>query len=336
MLELRQNSLVFSFPEVHHAASCKIDFQRTLRIPDDNRDYPLPPGLGRFPVEHVDDFAAAVPEKWMEHGGVFIPLYQSEALWLNFTGRYPCAIKVAAGKINAISGETWSNGLSAGTQDYAVVPGQPWLDGFNIAEDLVRQFVAMPLGEGYTAEEQITGEAEHGGLQIVAYPLRADIYKRDFEQEFRMHAHREREVVLFSNPEACYDSCASAEMGLAPGGTMRQHIYKDKYGIDDWDQDNGFRCFVHLVNSAAYESITGRKPPHRPLTAQDYTRRGLPWFEHYSDDKAMGGSKVLSALASVGARVIGKGQGVLPDNDPVKPRIVKTIGINHAVREGEF
>ena len=32
---------------------------------------------------------------------------------------------------------------------------------------MIRQFVAMPLGAGYTAEEQITGEAEHGGLQIV-------------------------------------------------------------------------------------------------------------------------------------------------------------------------
>ncbi len=29
---------------------------------------------------------------------------------------------------------------------------------------MIRQFVAMPLGEGYTAEEQLTGEAQHGGL----------------------------------------------------------------------------------------------------------------------------------------------------------------------------
>ena len=31
-------------------------FQRTLRIPDDGRDYPLPPGLGRFPLRHIDDY----------------------------------------------------------------------------------------------------------------------------------------------------------------------------------------------------------------------------------------------------------------------------------------
>jgi hypothetical protein len=31
-----------------------ITFLRTLRIPDDGKTYPLPPGLGRFPVRRVD------------------------------------------------------------------------------------------------------------------------------------------------------------------------------------------------------------------------------------------------------------------------------------------
>ena len=48
-----------------------IRFQRTLRIPDDDRTYPLPPGLGRFPLRHVDDFADRVPETWLERGGVY-------------------------------------------------------------------------------------------------------------------------------------------------------------------------------------------------------------------------------------------------------------------------
>lgn len=28
----------------------KVEFQRTLRIPDDGNEYPLPPGLGSFPI----------------------------------------------------------------------------------------------------------------------------------------------------------------------------------------------------------------------------------------------------------------------------------------------
>ena len=82
MIELRDDELIFSFPDVHKDAKLRIEFQRTLRIPDDGSTYPLPPSLGNFPLRHVDDFAANVPDKWLEHGGVMMPMYQSEALWL--------------------------------------------------------------------------------------------------------------------------------------------------------------------------------------------------------------------------------------------------------------
>ena len=55
MIELKTNELVFRFPKVHKNAICRVSFQRTLLIPDDNRDYPLPPGLGRFPIEPVKE-----------------------------------------------------------------------------------------------------------------------------------------------------------------------------------------------------------------------------------------------------------------------------------------
>src|SRR4051812_11808643 len=101
MIELRQDQLAFSFPDVHPSASVNIVFQRTLRIPDDDKTYPLPPGLGAFPLRHVDDFADSVPSAWHEHGGVMMPMYQSEAMWLCFNGtydpqrgvQYPFAIK---------------------------------------------------------------------------------------------------------------------------------------------------------------------------------------------------------------------------------------------------
>jgi hypothetical protein len=48
----------------------EISFQRTLRIPDDGREYPLPPGLGEFPVCRVADYAGRVPEAWRERGGL--------------------------------------------------------------------------------------------------------------------------------------------------------------------------------------------------------------------------------------------------------------------------
>ena len=91
-----------------------------------------------------------------------MPMYQSEALWIRFSARYPCAVKIAAGKINAVSGEAWTAELQSEPQDYGVVPGQPWLDGFSVGEGRIRQFVAMPLGAGDSVEEQLTGRAEFG------------------------------------------------------------------------------------------------------------------------------------------------------------------------------
>ena len=177
-LELQRESLIFAFPEVHPDAKLNITFMRTLRIPDDGKTYPLPPGLGNFPVRHVDDFADRIPAQWKDHGGVMLPMYQSEAMWLHFTvsnagyqGPYPFAIKVATGKRSALTGEDWSPTLRE--KDYCVAPKQRWLDGYVIDKDTIRQFVAAPLGMGFTAEEQITGKADFGGVQIEVMPMKA-------------------------------------------------------------------------------------------------------------------------------------------------------------------
>ena len=214
MIELRDKRLIFRFPEVHEDARLEIGFQRTLRIPDDNRAYPLPPGLGPFPLNHVDDYLERLPAEWSRRGGVFLPMYQAEALWLYFSGSYPMAVKVAAGKIDALTGEPWTNELSERPQDYLVVPGQPWLDGFCVEQGLVRQFVAMPLGAGYSAEEQLTGEAQHGGLQIAVYPMQASRYEA-------MRAARPREHLYAMAPRSRRRTGTRPRRPHAPGGLRR-------------------------------------------------------------------------------------------------------------------
>jgi hypothetical protein len=88
MIELKGDKLVVQFPEVRQGAILTIDFQRTLRIPDDGQKYPLPPGLGSFPLRHIDDFAEQVPADWLNRGGILLPMWQSEALWLNCDSTY--------------------------------------------------------------------------------------------------------------------------------------------------------------------------------------------------------------------------------------------------------
>ena len=324
-IELRNDQLIFRFPTVHEEAELGIEFQRTLRIPDDNREHYLPPGLGRFPLYRVDDYPDNLPETWSQHGGVFLPMYQAEALWINFRADYPMAVKIAAGKINAVTGEAWEKGLTQEPQDYVLVPEQPWLDGFCVEKGLIRQFVAMPLGEGYSAEEQLTGEAEHGGLQIAVYPMKRSKYEE---------MHRISERLL--RDDCVRRAPAPLEMGLAPGGLMRQEIYKDEYGIDAWDTSTYSRCFVHIVNSIQLFHLTGCKPPGKPQTAQDYTAAGLPWFDYYGGDlEGLEGAKELAGLDSVAAVKLKKGEGFLPDNDPVTPAVVKKLN-RSMVREGVF
>ena len=324
-IELRDNQLIFRFSEVHEDAELAIEFQRTLRIPDDNREHYLPPGLGRFPLSRVDDYPENLPETWSKHGGVFLPMYQAEALWINFRADYPMAVKIAAGKVNAVTGEAWQEELSGEPQDYLVVPGQPWLDGFCVEKGLIRQFVAMPLGEGYTVEEQLTGEAEHGGLQIAVYPMKRSKYEE---------IHRVPEGVLSDMVPPC--AASPPDMGLAPGGLMRQEIYEDEHGIDAWDTSTGSRCFAHIVNSVQLLHLTGCQPPSEPPTAQNYTNAGLPWYDYYGGDlKALQGAKELTELDSVASVKLKKGEGFLPDNDPVTPSVVKRLS-RSMVREGVF
>jgi hypothetical protein len=293
MIEIKQDRLVFSFPEVHPEARLTVTFMRTLRIPDDGKDYPLPAGLGCFPLRHVDDFGENLPAVWRERGGVMFPMYQSEALWLDFNSDYPFALKVAAGKINAVSGEAWRSGLNREPQDYVVTPDQPWLDGYAVEKGIIRQFVAEPLGLGYTAEEQITGKAESGGLQFAAFPMKRSAYEHYFPPE-------PPATPYFSlRDEPGFQACPS--MGLAPGGRMRQEIMEDDYKLDDWDTENTSRCFVHLCNSMVWRQITGTEPPTVPLTANEYAKAGMPWFEYYDDAcKPLPGSATLAKLKSVG------------------------------------
>jgi len=332
MITLEGSNLTFRFPEVHESAEGVMQFQRTLRIPDDGKHYPLPPGLGAFPLRHVEDFADRVPECWRERAGVMMPLYQAEAMWISFRanwwsrGSYPCAVKIAAGKINAISGKPWKPELDGSDRDYIVVPEQPWLDGFCVAKDVIRQFVAMPLGSGYSVEEQITGKPEHGGLQIIVYPMRREHYEALLRRREQLLVH-----MASAGPRSRSLLCRAAEperaMGLAAGGRMGQQIYADPHGLDAWDQSISSRCFVTLVDAVQWREITGVAPPTRPPTAADYTKAGLPWFDYYAADlETLSGAPALALVKSVAEMASEKGDQVLGPDGEMNPGTIISIG----------
>jgi hypothetical protein len=165
-----------------------VRFIRTLRLPETGT-HPLPPGLGEFPVRRVADYADRVPEAWRARGGVMLPVYLREAMWLSFAGTSePAALQVGVGKVCAVSGRPWSDRPSRGPQNYVVLPRQPWLDGINSGTGTVRQFVAVPLGLGATVEGQVTGEEVWGGVQLQSFPLNDRELARWREEERRRQA----------------------------------------------------------------------------------------------------------------------------------------------------
>lgn len=248
-----------------------VSFQRTLRIPEDDQTFPLPPSLGPFSIHQVADFSERVPEKWRQRQAFFIAMYQREALWLGFAAAdwKPNAVKVAIGGVNAVSGSVGDEGLNSQTQNYLVCPDQPWLDGINAGDGFIRQFVAAPLGANKTVEAQITGRDAVGGIQLVVY-----------EPKLGRFPDSPPERAL---PETPYLEAMGAEMGLAPGGRITQKIYSDPYGVDVWDQQNCETLYVYILNGQDYRAVSGLELPPTPVSVETYAEYGLPWFELYDE-----------------------------------------------------
>lgn len=217
-------------------------------------------------------------------------MYQREALWLGFDGAgwKPNAVKIAVGKINAISAGEWNELLHRDPQDYIICPNQPWLDGINAGDGFIRQFVAMPLGNGNTVEAQVTGVESEGGIQILVYEPKPGKFPEQPPPPSDL------------GPQIMSAPMGGFEMGLGAGGKIKQKIYPDPYGLDTWDADNYGFVFVYIVNSQQYRELTGLEPPSTPISAQTYTQYGLPWFDLYDEEKAdLAASEQLAKVKSI-------------------------------------
>ena len=353
------------FDEIRVGRHAKIAFNRTLRVPEDGKSYPLPAGMGRLPIHRVEDYAKKVPSSWLKEGGYFIPLYQSEALFLELNGPewHPSIAKVCVGKINAITGESYTENLSAHKQDYVVIPEQRWLDGINSGNGVVRQFVAMPLGKGYTIEAQISDEEIHGGFQLLFMDAAEGIFPdRDpsidrliekidrarasgfYDDHFLSNVEKTLYLKLFGKPvgtkpasgiilssspsirfKPSSEASEDVSMGIAAGGNIEQIIIADLYGTDSWDIRRKRNLTIHMVNSLAYEKITGRKAPSSPITKYEYEKRGIPWFSFYDESiPKVSGSALFKRI--LGVSDIDKRRGIRTD-ESVKKMIISPENI---------
>ncbi|TAQ90814.1 hypothetical protein B7494_g887 [Chlorociboria aeruginascens] len=251
-----------NFPCIHVSDSLAISFHRTVRIPDDGGSYPAPNSLGALPLLPVSKIKDKLPRDAVEKGGIVVPLYDIEAMKINFhvygsnmfapEAKY--AIRVFIGGVNGLSGEPVKanmatvlkrlNGIER-TQDYLYLrggdnPAQQWLDGVSIAPGIVRQFVAAQPLSSETIEHQITGLTTVGGIQIEIIPQlqlgRFQLMRRDHHPS-DLQYYGERARAEWQHPKR-FESSSDLEIPLQTriharmrGGSSRKRTLLDEL---DW------------------------------------------------------------------------------------------------------
>lgn len=276
MLTLENDRLRFNFPRVHQQAQCQIRLQRTLRLSGAGLACLRRESLGEHPLRLVDDYSRRLPRDWGFHGGIFVPLHQSEALTLSFQGNYPCAVKVILGSMNALTGLPRKMGLSQEPQDYLETSSQQWLDRPHPGIDGPDQFISMPLDKGSRRTIHFPEGAEQLALQLQVFPMKPEVFRTHFQQspdwdwgKFGRQAGADGVLVQgFHSP-------------LTP--ESRPWLMPDLFGVDAWDIRRGGRCLVHLLNSTQYLMVTGERVRRPGFDMEDYAMAGLPWFDHYAD-----------------------------------------------------
>ncbi|KAI8634884.1 hypothetical protein F5Y19DRAFT_469934 [Xylariaceae sp. FL1651] len=169
-------------------------FRRNIRVPDNEMDIDSLPRLSRLYLWHgclhasrfttTVDYPSRFPSDIAEKRGVFFPMYQREAIWIDFAARLLFAIKIYVSDFNAVSGrpidedeetkQELRDKLSRreSVQDYMVVPAQPWLDGIVCKDGKSRQFVAHRRDSGFSIEAHITGKDSLSVIQIEVVPIK--------------------------------------------------------------------------------------------------------------------------------------------------------------------
>lgn len=290
----------------------RISFISTLRVSEDGLNA-LPPGFGEFPLRAVDVDDSRLPDRIRQRGGVMLPMYPHEAMWLNFSACDPAALQVGAGGRCAVTGNELTDELSRDPQNYVVLPTQPWLDGFKTADGEVRQFVAVALGSGLTVEKQLTGSESVGGLQLQV--------RRLTPEALQHHQTSRLEYDRFDTMVFC--AVEPDSMGLGAGGRIDQEIYEDEFEVNQWETLPLSKVWVHLVSAAEWQRFTGELAPESWISVEDYVEAGLPWFDYVNPT----GVDVAVTPGMAGIKSIGELSGSDESLPVVSPEdsVVRTI-----------
>jgi hypothetical protein len=209
MVELKNNTLVFAFPEVNPAAELCIHFRR-----GDGSGEPVP-----IVTEPVDEAFV------LQGQGALVmhlrPKIAFEEFWYGSGAkkvRYPFAVLLAVGGRNAITGEL-SNSLIRRPQNYFVSPPQGGIDGYFVGGRV------LPFRAGEVSPRERTR------LAITVFPVKNETWE---------HWMYQKGLSGWTHP-------VISGLSLAHGGERScEPIYEDLCCVGDWDQSRAATTSVWL------------------------------------------------------------------------------------------
>jgi hypothetical protein len=283
---------------------------RTVRVPEGRTPANLPPSLGKANFYRVDKYRETCPSTF-EDDGVFVGLYDKEAIWLAFSASAPVAVAIGAGGTNAITGTPLELCLKEGS--YLAVPPQPWLDGWKGEDGTIYQFVSarFEAGKGNTVAEQLIGEeSKSGGIGLAVFDSKEPVVAKQRPVEVGNYEMTGSEPALTfggatkgmsSGSVRGMSSAPVKEMGLGKGGAIAQKIYPDPYGIDVWQNEPSATMAIYLVDAVSFSEITGEELSPAPQSSDNY--KGNYFHLEDKEEVDLPGTEVFAGLNSVFAAV---------------------------------
>ena len=264
------DKLTFNFPAVHHHAVLQVQLCRTLRVPNDGQSHAAPTGFEAFPM-------MTVGKETVQYQ---LPLYPSDALWLNFVSSsgFPFAVRVEYDNQCAVTGISFQEELTQGIrrtkernenlQNFLVIPEQKTLDGHCVATERFEQFV-------------LEQHAKATRMTIWVYPLKKDLYQQMLFGN-GMHHGRLSEATRWGQYHEFESFLAEPKVGA---GLINQAIEPNLRPVEDWDLDAGQSVTIELVPMLEWLSDKDNNPLHHPYTQAIYQKLGYPWVDSYTEIK---------------------------------------------------
>ncbi|KFY98961.1 hypothetical protein V500_01509 [Pseudogymnoascus sp. VKM F-4518 (FW-2643)] len=99
-------------------------------------------------------------------------------------------------------------------------------------------------------------------------------------------------------------------MAIGAGGAISQNLKRDRQPPNIWDYSRAKLINIQIVNSLAFEEVSGILAPMTPIDFRMYQELGVPFFRYYTEDaEAISGDfKSVQSVGSIASSTVAGGE----------------------------